>query len=102
MERFAMGEARKNLTDIVSRVAYGGERITIGRRGKDLAVLVSVEDAERLEELEDLEDVAQAKRVLADMKRSGEKPIPWTQVKKELAAKRRSRMKAKKRGGRKG
>ena len=83
MDHFTMGEARKNLTDIVCRVAYGGERITIARRGKDLAVLVSLEDAERLEEMEDVQDVKDAKRILADMKRRGEKPIPLSKIKKK-------------------
>jgi prevent-host-death family protein len=37
---------------VVNRVAFGKERVLLKRRGKDLAVLVPVEDAKRLEELE--------------------------------------------------
>jgi prevent-host-death family protein len=83
MKRYSMYEARKNLTDIVSRVAYGGERITIGRRNKDLAVVVSLEDAELLERLEDEADIKAAMRTL----KKGEKGIPWEKVKKELGLK---------------
>ena len=91
MMHFTMAEARRQLTDIVNRVAYGGERIALGRRGKGLAVVVSVEDAAVLEALEDSQDARDAKRVLAEMKRRGEKPIAWEEVKAELAAKRGSR-----------
>ena len=80
MARYAMAKARKKLTDLVGRVAYGGERITIGRRNKDMAVLVSVDDARLLEELEDIIDVVDARKALA----KGGKSIPWVKVKKEL------------------
>ena len=90
MTRYAMREARRNLTDIVSRVAYGGERITIGRRGRDMAVLVSTADAEILGEIEDAEDVRDALNILARMRRRGERPVPWEQVKRRLAARRSS------------
>jgi prevent-host-death family protein len=78
-----MDEARRNLTDLVGRVAYGGERITIGRRNKDLAVLVPVEDAELLERLEDEADIKAAMRTL----KKGQKGIPWAKAKKELGLK---------------
>lgn len=84
MTSFMMKDARKNLTDLVNRVGYGGERIAISRRGKDLAVLVSVEDAAILEEMEDRLDVEAALKVLREEKES----IPWEQAKKELAAMR--------------
>ena len=41
--------ARNNFAEILSRAAYGKERITIERRGRPLAVLVPVEDLEHLE-----------------------------------------------------
>ncbi len=80
MTRYAMAAARKELTDIVNRVAYGGERIAIGRRNKDLAVLISVEDAELLEVLEDLVDAKAVRRALAEK----EDPIPWQEAKAHL------------------
>jgi prevent-host-death family protein len=80
MKRYSMHEARKELTDLVSRVAYGGERITIGRRNKDLAVLISLEDAKLLEYLEDQEDLKAARKAL---KEDGP-AIPWEEAKKQL------------------
>ena len=83
MKQYNMHEARANFTDLVSQVAYGGERIVIGRRNKKLAVLVPVEDAELLERLEDEMDIKAALRTL----KKGEKGIPWAKVKKELGLK---------------
>lgn len=83
MKRFSMHEARKNLTDIVGRVAYAGERITICRRNKDMAVLVPVEDAELLGYLEDRMDIKQAREAL----RKGGPDIDWEEAKKSLKLK---------------
>ncbi len=88
MPRYQLAEARKSFTDIVNRVAYGGERIAIGRHDKDLAVLISVDDAALLEELEDMQDAKEAKKILAEMKRSRDGGVPWEDVKAELSAKR--------------
>ncbi len=46
-----VGEAKKRLSEIMSRVAYRGERFLIERRGRRMAALVPVEDLERLEEM---------------------------------------------------
>ncbi len=46
----AVGEAKKRLSEIMSRVAYKGERFIILRRGKPMAGLVSPEDLVRLEQ----------------------------------------------------
>jgi len=88
MATYQLAEARKNFTDIVNRVAYGGERIAIGRHDKDLAVLISVEDAALLEELEDMQDAKEAKKILAQMRRTGDDGVPWEDVKAELSARR--------------
>jgi len=38
-----VAEAKRHLADILGRVAYGGETITITRRGKPMAKLVPVD-----------------------------------------------------------
>ena len=88
MERILTHELRRDLTDAINRVSYGGERIILRRRKTDVAALVSVEDLALLEEMEDREDARDARRILAEMKRTGQKPIPWEEVKAELTAKR--------------
>lgn len=37
---FDVAEAKKHFSELLGRVAYGGEHITISKRGKPLAVLV--------------------------------------------------------------
>ena len=80
-------EVRDNLADALNRVAYQGERIVLERRGKGVAVLVSMDDLALLEAVEDREDVKAARKVLADMKRKGEKGIPLADVKQRLGIK---------------
>ena len=46
-----VGEAKRRLSEIMSRVLYKGERFIIQRRGKPMAALVSAEDLDRLEHL---------------------------------------------------
>ncbi|NOY42986.1 MAG: type II toxin-antitoxin system Phd/YefM family antitoxin [Planctomycetes bacterium] len=79
-----IAEIRNNLADALNRVIYTGERVILERRGKPAAVIVSLEDLAMLEAIEDGEDVKAAKRAIAEMKRKGEKPIPYSQVKKQL------------------
>ena len=37
---FDVAQAKKHFSELLGRVAYGGERIVISKRGKPLAVLV--------------------------------------------------------------
>lgn len=48
-EKIRVTEAKANLSALMARVSYGGERFVIERRGRPLAALVGVEDLERLE-----------------------------------------------------
>lgn len=45
----SIGEVKRDISELVNRVAYGGERIVLTSRGKPKAVLVSIEDYERLQ-----------------------------------------------------
>jgi prevent-host-death family protein len=46
----SIGQVKRDISDLVNRVAYGGERIVLTSRGKPKAAIVSIEDYERLEE----------------------------------------------------
>jgi prevent-host-death family protein len=48
--RVSIGRVKRDISDLVNQVAYGGERIVLTSRGKPKAALVSVEDYERLEQ----------------------------------------------------
>ncbi len=75
---------RNELATTVNRVAFGGERLLVVRHDKPVLAMVPVADLELLEALEDATDIKAARKALAEMKRKGNKPIPWEQVKAEL------------------
>lgn len=51
-------ELRSQLSDVLGRAMYAGERIGVTRNGKLAAVVVGVADIEALEEFEMAQDVA--------------------------------------------
>jgi prevent-host-death family protein len=60
MIEIGVADIRANLADVINRVAYGGERIILQRRGKQVLAVVSMEDLELLNALEDQADVKAA------------------------------------------
>ena len=84
MTRLTASEARIDFADTLNRVAFGGERIVLRRRGKDLAALVPISDLALIEGIENEIDVREAKKVLRGMKRRGEKGISYEKARKEL------------------
>jgi len=44
-------DVKARLSEFISRVRHGGERIIISRRGKPVAALISMEDLHRLENI---------------------------------------------------
>jgi prevent-host-death family protein len=52
MDLINVVEARKSFSELLARVAFGGSRIIVERRGKPMAALISIEDLQRLETLE--------------------------------------------------
>ncbi len=65
MDTVSVVEARKNFSDLMARVAYGGQRIVIERRGKPMMAWVSIEDLQRLAELEEEAGPVRARRQAA-------------------------------------
>ena len=45
----AIGTVKRDISELVNRVAYGGERIVLTSRGKPKAAIVSLQDYEQLE-----------------------------------------------------
>jgi len=80
MTALTVTEARGDFANVLNRVEYGGERIVIQRRGKDIVALIPIEDAEILDALEDRIDIEEARRRLAD----GREPVPYGQARKAL------------------
>jgi prevent-host-death family protein len=48
VDEIPVTQARAELSDLVNRVVYGGERIVLTRHGKAVAAIVSATDLERL------------------------------------------------------
>lgn len=71
--------ARGELSDVINRVVYQGERIVLERRGRDVVALVPLEDLRLLEDLEDRMDLEEAKRRLKEPGRTS-----WKEVKRRL------------------
>ena len=80
MIRLSTSELRKDTADALNRVVYRGDRIALQRRGKDVAVIVSVEDYELLRAIEDRADMETIKKIKAEQ---GE-DVLWDDLKREL------------------
>lgn len=81
-KRISASAARANLPDLLDRVAQGGERVIIERRGKVVGAVVSREDLELLERLRALEDEEDARALARARKEKGS--IAWALIKRDL------------------
>ena len=84
MTKLPISKARDRLPELADRAALRGERTVIERRGKMLCAVVPIEDLELIEAAEDAHWVREIRKTRAEMKRRGEKPVPWEQAKTEL------------------
>jgi prevent-host-death family protein len=75
-------QARAQFSEIINRAAFGKERVTLTRRGKEIVAVVSIEDVKLLEALEDKIDLEEARSALAEAKKKG--TVSWDKIKKDL------------------
>lgn len=75
----SIGQVKRDISELVNRVAYGGERVVLTSRRKPKAVLVSVSDYEQL-------TAQRAARfaVIREMQEAAP-DLPFEQVEKEVA-----------------
>lgn len=59
-------ELREQLSDVIARVSYGGERVGVTKNGKLAAIILSVEDVEALEAFEEAQDLAAYREAKAE------------------------------------
>lgn len=77
----SIGQVKRDISDLVNRVAYGREQIILTSRGKPKAVLISVEDYERLRQKRRQDDkwaawLAESDALAADiLERRGGQPL---------------------------
>jgi PHD/YefM family antitoxin component YafN of YafNO toxin-antitoxin module len=70
--------------DTFNRVAYQGERVRVDRRDGRSVYLISEEDHDLLAQLEDTYWSQEGERALVQFERSGEAPIPFSELRKKL------------------
>ena len=85
-------KAREFLADLITEVAFKGERVILTRHGKPVAALISADDLELFEKLEDWNDIQAIKAAERENKKAGGGPIRWEVLKRglKLAAKPKS------------
>ena len=74
--------ARNGFSELLNQVRYRSDRVIIERRGKDMAVLIPIEDLRLLELVEDTIDINAARKALANPKNKVR--VPLEAVKKRL------------------
>jgi prevent-host-death family protein len=85
MSEMTVTEARARLADVVDEARVAHDPVFLTRRGRRVAAVIDAEDLERLvEAAEDLADIRAAAAARAEMAETGERPIPWKQVKADL------------------
>jgi prevent-host-death family protein len=81
-ETVTIERARVELSDVVSRVQYAGDRVVVTRRGKPAVAIVPLEDLELLQQIEDDLDTEAVREALAEA-RDG-KARPWSEIRETL------------------
>jgi len=82
MSAISTAEARKHLSEVVNRVAYGKERVVLTRHGKQLCALVPIEDLSFLDKLRETASRHDIDDALAAQARGD--VVAWTDLKREL------------------
>lgn len=82
-KRMTVSEARKELSEVTNRVAYGTERVVLTRHGRPAVAVISAKDLAILEAIEDRMDLAEARAALASPKNRRER-VAWNDLKGEL------------------
>ncbi|NGX41854.1 MAG: hypothetical protein K940chlam7_00128 [Chlamydiae bacterium] len=86
MESISTKKARDHLSEVINKVAYAGERYTLTRHGRGVAVLISLDEwnaiAVLLQKLEDEEDIKDADAAYINYLKEG--GVPFSRVKKDL------------------
>ncbi|WP_380166887.1 type II toxin-antitoxin system Phd/YefM family antitoxin [Jannaschia sp. R86511] len=81
----SVSKARRDLARVIDDVRANHEPVFLSRRGKRVAAVVDADDYERMRDLaEDMADIRAAEQAREEMRRTGEAPIPWDEVKADL------------------
>lgn len=81
MNSIAITNARASLSELINKVAFGKERVSLTRQNKPVAYLIPVEDMQLLEQLEDKADLLELEN---DLESLAEPAVSIESVKSEL------------------
>jgi prevent-host-death family protein len=90
-------EVRGQISEVISRVAYGGERVVISRNGKAQVAVVPITDLDRLKQMDEQREGRRrrAAQAVADIQeasaRSGDSKLTDEEIDAEIAEARRAR-----------
>ena len=85
MTALSVSEARARLADVVDQARRTRQPVYLSRRGRRVAAVIDADVLDRLVELaEDAADARAAEQAREEMRRTGEEPVPWEDVKRDL------------------
>jgi prevent-host-death family protein len=76
-------ESRTQLSEILNRVAFGGDQIVVTRHGKPLVAIVATYDLQACQALEDYSDAKEWEAAEASGE-FDEPGIPWEELRKDM------------------
>ena len=86
-KEISVREARDHMSSILNHVAFGGERYTLTRHGREIAVILSIKEwraiEQLLQKLEDEEDIRDADAAMERIMK-GEPTISHEEVMRKL------------------
>lgn len=82
MQPITAAEARRNMSELVNRAAYGGERFVVTRHGKELVAIVPLQDATLLDRLRGLLEAREYDAALRAIQEDG--TLAWDDVRRDL------------------
>jgi prevent-host-death family protein len=81
----SVSDAKRQLGAIVDRAHLSHETVFLTRRGRRVVAIIDAAEFDRLREIaEDAEDATAAVTARREMQETGELPVPWEEVKREL------------------
>jgi prevent-host-death family protein len=84
-EVLSVSEAREQLAAVIDRARFEHRPVFLSRHGRRVAAVIDADDLTRLLDLaEDMADIRAAEAARAEMRETGETPLPWDEVKAEL------------------
>lgn len=85
LDVLSVSEARAELAAVIDRARREHRPVFLARRGRRVAAVIDSDDLNRLMELaEDMADIRAAEEARAELETTGETPIPWEDVKRDL------------------